>query len=206
MPIIASAISLFFIMNAIGNIPLFVALLARYHVRKQRKIILRELLIALGILLSFNYFGNMIMEMLGISQPIIGIAGGTLLFIIALGMIFPRTSDGAQPSHQHQEPFIVPLATPLVAGPGGIAAVMVYSEQMHNSWLIAGIILLAWIPSLIILLLSSNIKKYLGQKGLLACQKLGGMIICLLAVQMFCSGVMTLLQETFHIAASSSLK
>ncbi|MBY0529335.1 MAG: MarC family protein [Rhabdochlamydiaceae bacterium] len=196
MPFFASALSLFLVLNSIGNIPLFVALLSKYNSDKQRQIILRELLIALGILLCFNYFGNLIMELLGISQPIIGIAGGILLFIIAMGMIFPTSTD-RQEDARHQEPFIVPLAIPLVAGPGGIAAVMVYSEQFHNVWLMAGIILTAWIPTLIILLLSSNIKRFLGQKGLLACQKLGGMIICLLAIQMLTSGAMTLLKETF---------
>jgi multiple antibiotic resistance protein len=198
MSFFASTISLFLVLNAIGNVPLFVALLSRYAVSKQRQIILRELLIALGILLAFNYFGNSILEILGISQPIIGIAGGTLLFIIALGMIFPHNGEKQTELHR-EEPFIVPLAMPIMAGPGAITTIMVYGEQQHDIWSMTGIILIAWTASLILLLLSSNIKYLLGQKGLLACQKLGGMLICLIAVQMFTSGLMKVLQEAFQV-------
>ncbi len=197
MSIIAMVVSLFFILNALGNIPLFVALLGKFNVKKQRQIIVRELLIALGILLLFNFFGNDVLEILGISQPVLGVAGGTLLFIIALGMIFPRSSD--QLEMHRSEPMIVPLATPIVAGPGAIATVTIYSKQLDNIWLTALIICLAWIPTFMILLLSSNIKYFLGQKGLLACQKLGGMLISLIAVQMICTGVTRLLQEAFYI-------
>lgn len=200
MSVFALTLSLFLVLNALGNIPLFVGLLTKFDVKRQRKIITRELLIALAILLSFNFFGDNIFELLGISQPIIGIAGGTLLFIIALGMIFPRQNDKKQESLSRQEPYIVPLAMPIVAGPGAIATVMVYSEQLHNPWLMTGVILMAWIPTFLILLASSNIKYFLGQKGLLACQKLGGMLICLIAVQMITSGIMVLLQHAFHVS------
>lgn len=198
MPLLSSVLSLFLVINAIGNVPLFVAFLSRYDVRKQRRIIVRELVIALAILLAFNFFGDWFLGILGISQPIIGIAGGTLLFIIALGMIFPRNGDKGH-EMSRQEPFIVPLALPIIAGPGALTTVMIYAEQLHNSWLMSGIILLAWIPSFIILMLSANIKYVLGQKGLLACQKLGGMLICLIAVHMFTAGIMKLLQDAFHV-------
>ncbi len=199
MSVFALTLSLFLVMNALGNIPLFVGLLTKFDVKRQKKIITRELLIALVVLLLFNFFGDGILTLLGISQPIIGIAGGTLLFIIALGMIFPRQSEKKNEASYHQEPYIVPLAIPIVAGPGAIATVMVYTEQMHNPWLMSGIILMAWIPTFLILLASSNIKYFLGSKGLLACQRLGGMLICLIAVQMLTSGVMVLLQQAFHV-------
>lgn len=193
MSFFAMIFSLFFVMNALGNIPLFVGLLTRYDVKRQRQIIFRELLIALFILLLFNFFGDDVLKLLGISQPVIGVAGGTLLFIIALGMIFPRPVENHE--MRRSEPLIVPLATPIVAGPGAISTVMVYAEQVHNVWWMATIILLAWLPTFIILLLSSNIKYLLGPKGLLACQKLGGMLISLIAVQMICTGVTSLLKE-----------
>jgi multiple antibiotic resistance protein len=196
MPIFAMTFSLFFVLNSLGNIPLFVGLLTKYEVKRQRQIIFRELLIALFILLLFNFFGDGVLKLLGISQPVLGVAGGTLLFIIALGMIFPRPVDNAE--SKRSEPLIVPLATPIVAGPGAITTVMVYAEQLHNVWIASSIILLAWIPTFIILLLSSNIKYFLGKKGLLACQKLGGMLISLIAVQMICTGVTPILQNAFH--------
>ena len=116
MTVFAMTLSLFFVLNSLGNVPLFVGLLGRFTVKKQRRIICRELVIALGILLLFNFFGDNLLKMLGISQPCLGVAGGTLLFIIALGMIFPRTSDSVEV--KETEPMIVPLATPIVAGPG----------------------------------------------------------------------------------------
>jgi multiple antibiotic resistance protein len=137
------------------------------------------------------------LKLLGISQSVLGVAGGTLLFIIAVGMIFPHPSESND--HKHAEPLIVPLATPIVAGPGAITTVIVYAEHVQNIWIMSLIILLAWIPTFIILLLSSNIKYFLGQKGLLACQKLGGMLISLIAVQMICNGATYVLQDAFHI-------
>lgn len=199
MTFLSAAISLFLIMNALGNVPLFVALLAKYDVQRQKRIIFRELLIALGILLIFSYFGNWIMDAMGISQPIIGISGGILLIIIALGMIFPRPGDKTASEDLEHEPFVVPLAMPIITGPGSIATVMVYSEQIDNLWIMTGIILAAWIPSLIILFLSANIKHLLGQKGVLAMQKFGGMLICLIAIHMLVGGILSIVQTTFHI-------
>lgn len=193
MSLLAIALSLFIVLNAFGNVPLFLGLLGKYEIKHQRKIIIRELLIALFILLLFNFFGNFILDLLGISEPIIGIAGGTLLFIIALGMIFPSVEKTDTPK---QEPLIVPLATPIVAGPGAIATVMVYSEQIHSSFVMTGAILLAWIPTFLILLAASNIKYLLGKKGLTACERLGGMLICLIAVQMFTSSTINLIHAT----------
>lgn len=202
MSFYAMTFSLFFVLNSLGNIPLFIGLLTRFDVKRQRQIIFRELLIALFILLLFNFFGDDVLKMLGISQPVIGVAGGTLLFIIALGMIFPRPPDNHE--LKRSEPLIVPLATPIVAGPGAIATVMVYSEQVQNAWLMTSIILLAWIPTFIILLLSSNIKYFLGPKGLMACQRLGGMLISLIAVQMICTGATHVLQDALNVHPQES--
>ena len=192
MSFISVATSLFFILNSMGNVPFFVGILSGYPVKRQRKIIIREMLIALFILICFNYFGNEILNILGIDQCVVGIAGGTLLFLIALSMIFPKRNHLKVP---HREPFIFPLAIPAVAGPGAITAVMIYSQQMHNtSWMLLPICA-AWLLSAIILLASSNIKLFLGQKGLIACERLGGMVISLIAVQMFTTGVMGLVHD-----------
>lgn len=190
------AISLFLILNALGNIPIFVGILGDYPVKRQRRIILRELLIALAILFLFCFFGDAILDLLGIDQPVIGIAGGTLLFLISLSMIFPKAKSQKVPN---REPFIFPLAIPVVAGPGAIASVMIYSQQYQNPYLMAGAIILAWIPTCIILMASSNIKLFLGQKGLIACERLGGMLICLISVQMFTTGVIKTVQNTLDL-------
>ncbi len=185
-------LSLFLVMNALGNIPVFISILSKYTLVKQKKIIIRELLIALLILLIFNFFGDEVMELLGISTPIIGIAGGALLLIIALGMIFPKSNGHPLPS---QEPFIVPLAMPILAGPGTITTVMVYTEQQQNVWLMSLAILCAWIPTTIILFSAAHIRKFLGEKGLTAMERLGGMLICLIAVKMLAYGILELFQK-----------
>jgi len=187
-------ISLFVVMNALGNVPLFLGLLGRYEPEKQRKIIVRELMIALGILLIFNFLGNELLQFLGISQPIMGIAGGVLLFIIALGMIFPRQHASDTATH---EPLIFPLAMPIVAGPGSITTVMIYAEKTMNPLLVGSAIALAWIPTALLLVASSHIKKFLGEKGLVACERLGGMLISLIAMQMITTGAVKLIQNSF---------
>lgn len=195
MSVFALALSLFLVLNALGNVPVFVGLLAKYGEKKQRKIITRELLIALFILVLFNFFGEEVLIWMGISQMSVGIAGGTLLLLIALGMIFPHPQDHAE-THSN-EPLIVPLATPIIAGPGAISTVMIYAEHVGNPWLMLAVILIAWLPTFLILLASSHIKHWLGKRGLLACQKLGGMLISLIAVQMICTGAIKLLKDAF---------
>ncbi|MBM3207227.1 MAG: MarC family protein [Chlamydiae bacterium] len=195
MSIFSLAFSIFLVMNVAGSIPIFLALLGKYPLRKQRQIIYRELLIALLILICFMYFGNHILRFLGISQSIMGLAGGIILFIIGLGLIFPKKNDITE--FKSEEPFIVPLAMPLIAGPGTITTLMIYSEQVKNSLVMLLVLFLAWIPSILILLGAARFKRILGQKGLNAIQRFGGMIICLIAVQMVCHGTIDQVKESF---------
>ncbi len=191
------AVAIFLVLNATGQIPLFLALLARFDHQRQVKIIIRELVVALILLLLFTFCGDRILNILGISRPIIGMAGGILLFIISLSMVFPR-KNAADESLQ-QEPVIIPLAIPIITGPGAIATVMLYAHETGNALLVASAALAAWIPSLIILLLGSYIKKLLGEKGLIAVERLGGMLVCLIGIQMFASGTLLIVKEYFHI-------
>lgn len=191
MSIISVATSLFFVLNSLGNVPFFVGLLSGYSEKRQRKIIIREMLIALLILLLFNFFGEQILGVIGIDRYVVGIAGGTLLFLISLTMIFPKQKPLKVPQ---REPFIFPLALPAVAGPGAITAVMIYAQKLSNPvWMVLPIFI-AWGCTAFVLLLSSNLKRFLGQKGLAACERLGGMIISLIAVQMFTQGFVELLR------------
>lgn len=195
------AMAIFFVLNATGQIPLFLALLAHFDHKRQLRIIARELTIALAILLMFTFFGDKILEILGITRPIIGIAGGILLFLISLTMIFPKTAKDNGEKGLTQEPLIIPLAIPVITGPGAITTVMLYAHETGNSFLVAGAAVAAWVPSLIILLLGSYIKQALGEKGLLAVERLGGMLVCLIGIQMLTSGILLLVKDYFHIAA-----
>ncbi|HRW58991.1 MAG TPA: MarC family protein [Chlamydiales bacterium] len=194
MSFITTAISLFFVFNSIGQVPVFLALLAPYDHARQKKIIVRELIIALVILLMFIFFGNEILLVLGINQSIIGIAGGLLLVLIALTLIFPKHDDTeGLPKH---EPLIVPLAIPGLAGPGTIASVMLFANQA-GTLVTAAAFFLAWIPSFILILSASYIKKFLGEKGMQAVERIGGMIICLIGVNMLTKGIVELVKLNF---------
>jgi multiple antibiotic resistance protein len=198
------AAAIFFVLNATGQIPLFLAMLAHFDHKRQMRIIIRELSVALVLLMLFIFFGDRILEILGITRPIIGIAGGILLFLISLTMIFPKTvkDDGEKVSLQ--EPMIIPLAIPVITGPGAITTVMLYAHETGQPFLVAGAALAAWVPSLIILLLGSFIKKALGEKGLVAVERLGGMLVCLIGIQMLTSGALVLIQEFFKIKIPGS--
>lgn len=193
--------SIFLVLNATGQIPLFLAMLGRFDEGRQRKIIIRELIIALVLLLLFTFFGDTILGLLGITRPIISIAGGILLFLISLTMIFPQTvKDDASKALQH-EPLIIPLAIPVITGPGAITTVMLFSHETGSPMFVALAVFCAWVPSLIILLLGSFIKKLLGEKGLVAVERLGGMLVCLIGIQMLTSGLLLLVREYYHIAS-----
>lgn len=191
--------SIFLILNAVGQIPLFLGLLAHFDHKRQLRIIVREMCFALGLLILFTFFGDNILEVLGITRPIIGIAGGVLLFLISLSMIFPKSQQSEEDQALRQEPMFIPLAMPVITGPGAITAVMLYSHETGNPYLVAGAAVCAWVPSLIVLLLGSFIKKGLGQKGLIAVERLGGMLVCLIGVQMFTSGILTLVKEFYQL-------
>ena len=197
MSIFTAAFSLFLVYNVLGYLPFYIGLLKPYSEKRQRIILVREMFIALGILFLFGYFGDTILRFLGIGEGIIGIAGGILLLIIALTMVFPKHSPEEAIVHT-SEPLIVPIATPGMAGPGSITAVMLYGSQMSASWKIALIIFLAWIPSLIILLLASQIKRLVGDRGLTAFERFGGLLMCLISVQMIAGGVIQQVKKNFH--------
>lgn len=194
MSIISAAFSLFVVYNVLGNIPFYIALLQPYTPKRQRIILFREMLIALGILFLFGFCGDCVLSFLGIRESIIGIAGGVLLFLISLTMVFPKHAVEEIPDH---EPFLVPIAIPGMAGPGSIAAVMLYSHEIATTWKMFLVIFLAWTPSLLIVLTASFIKSLIGSKGLIAVERLGGLLLSLIAVQMIVQGIMGSVQEYF---------
>lgn len=186
------AVTFFLIMDPLGNIPLFLVLLSKYSPKRQRQIILRELLIALFVMIFFYYLGELILDLLHISRYTVQISGGLILFLIALQMIFPKNLSPEEKALAG-EPFIVPLAIPLVAGPSLLAAIMIYSHQTPKSSVVLGAILIAWVFTTIILLASSWFARLLGPRGLKACERMMGLILTLLAVQLFLEGIENLI-------------
>jgi len=191
------AFTIFFILNAPGQIPLFLAMLARFDHKRQLKIIARELTIALVLLLLFTFFGEWILKVLGISQAVIAAAGGVLLFLISLTMIFPKPQGPTEVLIA--EPIVIPLAIPVITGPGAITTVMTYAHETGRPAMVAAAAFCAWLPSLIILLMGSYIKRIMGEKGLMAIERLGGMLVCLIGLNMATNGIFRLVKDFFQI-------
>jgi multiple antibiotic resistance protein len=187
------AFALFLLMDPIGNVPIFISVLKDIDPKRHQYIIFRELVIALIIIIAFDFLGDLLLEFLNVEQATLLIAGGIILFIIALKMIFPGRRDPDVDISPDKEPFIVPLAIPLVAGPAVLAAVILYSHEQYNEWITIGAIILAWIASTIILLSASYLKKLLGWRGLVACERLMGLLLILISVQMFLNGLILFL-------------
>jgi multiple antibiotic resistance protein len=192
--IAAAAATLFFVMDPLGNIPVFNAVLSRFTPQRRVQITARELVIALVILLLFLFAGTAILEFLGLSQPSLSIAGGVLLFIIALKMIFP-TSAGEVASEK-DEPFIVPLAMPMVAGPSTIAILLLLSStEPERIWEWCTALVIAWAATTLLLTASPFLLRVLGDRGLRALERLMGMLLVLLATQMLLNGVREFVQS-----------
>ena len=192
--LLSLSISLFLLMDPIGNVPIFLSVLKDISIRRHLWIILRELLIALIVIVGFYFLGDYLLKALRIKQCAVMIAGGIILFIIALRMIFPASHLAEKHGYRKEgEPFIVPLAIPLVAGPAVLAAVILYSHEAIPTSITLTAIFLAWIASTAILLCSSVIKKFLGMKGIIALERLMGLLLTLIAVQMFLEGLQTYL-------------
>ena len=186
--IAAAAATLFFVMDPLGNMPVFNAVLSRFTPRRRAQITARELVIALAILLVFLFAGTAVLEFLGLSQPSLSIAGGVLLFIIALKMIFPGA--GADAAGEKDEPFIVPLAMPMVAGPSTIAILLLLSStEPERIWEWCTALVIAWAGTTVLLTASPFLLRVLGSKGLRALERLMGMLLVLLATQMLLNGV-----------------
>ena len=181
--------ALFLLMDAVGNIPLFISILKDIETKRQKFIIFRELVIALIVMVLFTFFGDILLQSIGITSYTVLVSGGIILFILSLKMIFPSRKDVEVDTPTDKEPLIVPLAIPLVAGPGVLAAIMLYSKQEESNLATIAAIFIAWVVSTIILLSSVYLKKALGWRGIIACERLMGLILMLLAIQMFLSGI-----------------
>lgn len=191
MEIYSTVILLFLIMDPLGNMPVFISILKGVPEERRRKVLIRELLIALFILLIFLFAGKYLLLSLHLKQESVSIAGAIILFIIAIRMIFPSNRGGGiMGSTPDGEPFIVPLAIPLIAGPSILATLMLVSSQHPGNQLnLAMAVFISWALSAAILMLSGKIMKLLGGRGIFAIERLMGMILVMLSVQMFMDGI-----------------
>lgn len=192
MSLYSATLLLFLVMDPLGNIPSFLVVLGNVEAARHRVIIVRELVIALAVLVLFLFAGEGILQVLQISEPSLSVAGGIILFLIAVRMIFPDPAGlfGEHGEKIEGEPFIFPLAIPFVAGPSSMATVMLIMSREPErwpEWLLA--LGTAWLASSLILYFSRQLSHWLGQRGLVAMQRLMGMLLTAIAAQMFMSGV-----------------
>ena len=187
----SAVVILLLVMDPIGNIPLFVSLLRDVEPARRRRVILRECAIAFAVLLVFVFFGAAILGFLGLSDPSLTIAGGVILFLIALRMIFLRP-EGIFGDTVSGEPFIVPLAIPSIAGPAAIATVMLLASRAPQrllEWCVA--VSVAMLATAALLVAADRLAKLAGEQGLLAFERLMGLILTAIAVEMLLRGIET---------------
>ena len=189
----SAAVLLFFLMHPLGNIPVVLSVLKGLSPKRQRQIIIRELLMALVILLIFLFAGRPLLNFLHLQEEAVTIAGGLILLIIALRMIFPR-KEGIMGNSPGGEPFLVPIAIPLVAGPSVLAMLILMAQSAQGNmtqWL--GALLIAWAMAFIIMLAAPFFFTILKERGLIAMERLMGMILVMMAVQMLLNGFKAIL-------------
>jgi len=188
MDTLSATLLLLTIMDPLGNVATFVAGLRPVPPEKRLRVIARELVIALVILVVFLFAGPWLLGLLHLKQEALFISGGIVLFLIALKMIFPPSRREAD--EPQIEPFIVPLATPMIAGPSVLATLLVLvSTHPEQLWRWFAALLIAWGITATVLLFAPAISRVLKEKGSMAVERLMGMLLVMVAVQMFLNGI-----------------
>lgn len=197
MTIASAAILIFLIMDPFGNMVIFNSFLRKLSQKRRLVVTVRESLIAYAILILFLFTGDRMLDFLGLREAALSISGSIILFLIALGMVFPRKSVIDTESDQSDgEPLIVPLAMPFLAGPSCIAALLLLASRepaRMQHWVIA--LTIAWLASTIILTASVPLYRFLGRRGSAAIERLMGMLLVMIAVQLFLDGVQSYLSS-----------
>lgn len=188
MSLFTLTLTLFLIMNPLGNMKHFLTLLEGLRARRQFYVIGREMLIALVTMFIFSFFGEGIAAAFHLTQTAIFITSGLILFLTAIKILFSGREDYI-PKFRGEEPFLVPIAIPIIASPALLATIMLFSQTEPQVWPMIVSILIAWGISVILLLASGPILKVVGQNGLTAIERLMGMVLVLISVQRFMEGV-----------------
>jgi multiple antibiotic resistance protein len=194
MNILSNAIVFFIIANPIGAVPAVLSLVKAFDFKNQQRILFRESVIALFIAFFFQFFGEKFIGLIGAQDYTLTLTGGVLLLLVSLMMIFPKSQE-IDTSPLKQEPYIVPIATPLLAGPGLMTFIMVNSKLADNPFEISISIFLAFLPVIAIMTLSPYLPKYLNKRMLDALEQVMGLVLALLGIEMLTRGI-TLFKAT----------
>jgi MarC family membrane protein len=189
MDIVSATILLVLVMDPFGNLPLVISVLKNVEPGKRTRVVLRECAIAYVVLLAFMFGGNKFMQLLRLSDTALGIAGGLILFLIALRMAFPHT-EGILHETADEGAFIVPLAIPAIAGPSALATVLLLvsrEPQRLFDWVAA--LSLATLFSVAVMISAQHISRWIGKRGITAMERLMGLVLTAIAVEMLLAGI-----------------
>ena len=187
--LISAFVLLFLVLDPLGNLPVVASLLKQVDSKRRARVVARECLIAYLILLGFMFGGRQFLDVMHLSEISLSIAGGVILFMIAINMVFKSTESVFGESLDH-EPFIVPLAIPLIAGPSALATVMLMvSREPAKLGVWVAAMTAAMLVSATLLILGEKIEKLLGKRAMEAVERLMGLILTAIAVEMLLGGL-----------------
>lgn len=186
--VLTKAFQLFLVLDPMGNTGIIATLISGFSKERQRHILYRELLLALLILFVVFFVGSYLLEGLGISQAAVTITGGVIFFLFSISLLFPGASVVSL-KNLEEEPFLVPIATPLIVGPSSTATVILFShdETLWLSSLLAMVI--AWVFTAILVLMGPFLLSRAGKTGMQVIERVIGMICALVAVKMILKGL-----------------
>jgi len=188
--IVSAAFLLLLVMDPFGNVPLVVSMLNAVPAERRVRVILRECLIAYAVLIVFLFGGHALLKLMHLSDISLSIAGGVILFLIALKMVFSRKPETAFADAPGGEPFIVPLAIPAIAGPSAMATVMLMVTRepgRMGSWVLA--LTGAMVVTTLVLLSADRLQRLLGERVMLAFERLMGLVLTAVAIEMLLGGI-----------------
>ncbi|NWJ40185.1 MAG: MarC family protein [Geothrix sp.] len=193
---ISAIVLLVLVTDPLGNIPLFVGLLRQVDPARRQRIIVREVLFAFAILVFFALFGQRVLKLMHLTDTSLGIAGGVILFLIALKMVFPHPEGRGADHPLHGEPFLVPLAIPFIAGPSAIATVLLLvSREPNRLWEWLGALSVAMAISAVVLGFAEKIADFLGEQVTMAFERLMGLVLTAIAIEMLLAGIQKFLLQ-----------
>jgi MarC family membrane protein len=189
-------ILLLLVTDPFGNVPLFVSSLINVPPTRRWRVVVRECAIAFGLLLLFMFFGRHILAAMQLSDISLRIGGSVILFLIAIRMVFPQPGGGMADTDLESEPFIVPLAIPALAGPSALATVLLFSSNqlaevmIHVAALVA--VAMVWLA---VFLSAERLQQALGPRVMTAFERLMGLILTAMAVEMLLAGIRAFLKS-----------
>lgn len=192
--IFSVAFALFLVANPIGNSPVILGLLKDFDLERQKKILLRESFFGFILAIFFQFFGEVFLSSIGIQSYALTYCGGILLLLVGISLIFAKPEDNTVAAMK-QEPYIVPITTPLIAGPGVMTMIMIFSQKEPAVWKTTLSITIAWVFVTLVLFLSPYLLKVLKKKGMLALEQLMGLMLAMISIQMLVKGTRIFLQQ-----------